>query len=76
MPPTGTKAAQLAQLHAEKLLNHLLEAIMGYPPNSRIKQALTSARVGSVKGFTYLGWGAAQSTNFHGWIGREEFETP
>ena len=49
MPPTGTTAAQTAQQDAEKLLNHLLEAIMGYPPNSQVKQALTSARVGSVK---------------------------
>ena len=49
MPPTGTTAAQPAQQHAEKLLNHLLEAIMGYPPNSHVKQALTSAGVGSVK---------------------------
>ena len=49
MPPTGTMAAQLAQQHAEKLLNHLLEVIMGYPPNSQVKQALTSAGVGSVK---------------------------
>ena len=46
MPPTGTKAAQPPQLH---VLNHLLEAIMGYPPNSEVKQALTSAGVGSVK---------------------------
>ena len=46
MPPTGTKAAQPPQLH---VLNHLLEAIMGYPPNSHVKQALTSAGVGSVK---------------------------
>ena len=46
MPPTGTKVAQLPQLH---VLNHLLEAIMGYPPNSHVKQALTSAGVGSVK---------------------------
>ena len=49
MPPTGTTAAQPAQQHAENLLNHLLEAIMGYPPNSEVKQALTSAGVGSVK---------------------------
>ena len=49
MPPTGTTAAQPAQQHAENLLNHLLEAIMGYPANSHVKQALTSAGVGSVK---------------------------
>ena len=49
MPPTGTMAAQPAQQHADILLNHLLEAIMGYPPNSQVKQALTSAGVGSVK---------------------------
>ena len=46
MPPTGTKVAQRPQLH---VLNHLLEAIMGYPSNSHVKQALTSAGVGSVK---------------------------
>ena len=49
MPPTGTTVAQLAQQDAENLLNHLLEAIMGYPPNSKVKQALTPAGVGSVK---------------------------
>ena len=49
MPPTGTTAAQLAQQDAENLLNHILEAIMGYPPNSEVKQAITSAGVGSVK---------------------------
>ena len=49
MPPTGTTAAQLAQQDADNLLNHLLEAIMGYPPNSQVKQALKSAGVGSVK---------------------------
>ena len=49
MPHTGTTAAQPAQQHAENLLNHLLEAIMGFPPNSQVKQALMSAGVGSVK---------------------------
>ena len=49
MPPTGTMVAQLAQQDAENLLNHLLKAIMGYPPNSEVKQALMSAGVGSVR---------------------------
>ena len=49
---------------------------MGYPPNSHVKQALTSAGVGSVKDLLTLDGESAQPTNFHGWTGREEVETP
>ena len=60
-------AVQLTQQDAENLVNHLQKAIMGYPPNSEVKQALMSAGVGICEGFAYLGWGAVQLTNY-GWI--------
>ena len=49
--PTRTQAAAaraLSQQEAQQLLDRVLEAIMGYPSNSEVKQALTFAGVESV----------------------------
>ena len=57
-------AAQPAQQDAENLLNHLLEAIMGYPPNSEVKQTLTSAGVGSMRDLLTLDGESFSQLNF------------
>ena len=47
--PTCTQVAAARALiwqEAQQLLDHILEAIMGYPSNSEVKQALTFAGVG------------------------------
>ena len=50
--PTRTQAAAahtLIRQEAQQLLDRILEAIMRYPSNSEVKQALTFAVVESVK---------------------------
>ena len=55
--PTRNQVAAahaLIRQEAQQLQDHVLEAIMGYPSNSEVKQALTFAGVESVKDLSLI----------------------